>query len=268
MLTFPDAALTVAQQTQSEGSPFFFMVAGVFAAVVIGGQIANRRRSKGSKKMREERDALAAREGWELQPVDDIAAHVLPYLPMKSGAKNPRLLWAAHAHGTDETPDVLVCDYRYITEQHTKNGTKRVTHNEVGALMHPKFAMPAVEIARRPKIIGGIIESMRSSTVDVESAEFNQRFMVFAKDKRKAIALLRPEIQQQLLELEPWDIRSEFYRVVAHEPYSRGVGKDALCKHERLYRTVTVLANATPGWLMREITEEDTVPNWDQQQMT
>ena len=60
--------------------------------------------------------------------------------------------------------------------------------------------VPYVAVVRRNLIAGPVMGG--PPTLDLESAEFDKRFMVKAKDRRSAVMLLDPEMMQWMLDCE------------------------------------------------------------------
>ena len=208
------------------------------------------------------RDKLATEQGW--QPVDGgwLNQHVLPVLPRSSGAYRERITWGVHCPPKDGDPAVVLCDYQFWTRtssgsRNGRNRSRSKTHRRSAAWLVSPVPLPAISIARSG-LVSKALAAVGSRGLEVESAEFNRAFRVTAKNHRVAVAVLSPQTQARLLELEPNSLHVKNGRVVSVD------GKPA--KTERyadLRDSALAIVHGVPEWVEQELTGEDAMPDWE-----
>ena len=231
------------------------LIFGVVIAGIVGGLILRWRQRKA-------RDELAAAEGWE--PIDRhwVRAHVLPRLPRSSGAFGERITWAVKCPGRDGDPDVVLCDYQYKTRSHSRNRNGRSrnntqTHRRSAAILHNPTPLPAMSI-KRSGLLGKVLSAVGARGLEVESADFNRKFRVTAKNHRVAVAVLSPETQARLLEFEPDSLHVQHGWVLSVDS-----NRAKPQRYPQLRDCTLTIIHGIPGWVVEELTTDDSAPDWE-----
>ncbi len=231
---------------------------GLVAAVAVFGWLRERQR-------RQQRDAYAAANGWEQLHPGRVTNELMSLLPTSSGSFRERVTWAARVP-TEREGTLIVCDYSYKTRKSSGSSrsgsrSKTRTHRKAAAVHRSPASLPALEL-RRKGLFGSIVSALSSRTVEVESAAFNKRFLVLAKDQRSAIAILDARTQERLLELDPEDVQLKWGNIVVVDS-SRRKGEDGAPQHVALAAVCEAVQEGVPDWVSHDVAEDAADPDWN-----
>ncbi len=228
----------------------------VFAVVALAAFVRDRRRRK-------KRDAYAAEQGWELVDKQQATRELMPLLPTSSGSFRERVTWAARVPYEGEG-DCVVCDYRYSYRSGSGRNRKTKTQRKAAAVVFAAAPLPALEL-RRKGLFGAIREALSSRAIEVESADFNKRFLVLAKDQQAAVAVLDARTQERLLALDPEDVQVKWRSIVVVDKAQRAGGDTP--QHATLLEVCEAVEEGVPDWVRHDLSEESLAPDWDTKEL-